>query len=142
MPASDRRARAFSIRCVSRVRLQRDRKSRRQTFGMLLRNFSAQLPVLTPPALGRVSFLAPSKVSDRALVHRHCPSQRRVDDRVAAALRWLAAEYRLSERQRAECRIEQVWPESAIRPRPGLPVKAFARSRAAALAMPPRWIQT
>src|ERR1700737_15034 len=138
MPSSGRRARASSIRYVSRVRLQGDRKSRRQAFGMLLRNFSEQLPILTPPASGWVSFPAPSKVSDRALVHLHCPSQRRVDDRAAAALRWLAAEYRLSERQRADCHIEPVWPESAIRPRTGLPAKALARSRAAAPAMLPR----
>src|SRR5216683_500000 len=105
MPASDRRARASSIRCVSRVRLQKDRKSLRQAFGTLLKNSSVYLPVLVLLASAKVSFPAPSVVSGKAPAHLRYRSQTREADRGAAELRWPVAGYPLSERQRACCCI-------------------------------------
>src|SRR5437660_10107298 len=107
MPGSDRRARVSLTRCVSRVRLQRDRQSLRQAFGMLLKNASAQRPVFVLSAPASASFPAPSKVSDKAPAHPRYPLQNHADDPAAAVLRLQRAEYGLSYRDIVDPAIER-----------------------------------
>src|SRR6059058_5307255 len=72
MRASDRGARASSIRDVSPAQLQTDDKSLRQAFATLLRTSSAHWPAFAASA--RASFPAPSMVSGKAPARLGCPS--------------------------------------------------------------------
>src|SRR6266478_1662215 len=117
--ASGQQARVSSIRCVSRVRLQKGRKSLRLAFARLLRNSSAQPVVWVPRASARTFFRAPSMVSGKGPAHLRYRSQRHADDQGVAELPWQAVGYRFSELQRAECHIERRSFESAIGLRPG-----------------------